>query len=59
MAQRFDDASKSQYDLKYDGPLAETTKLAEDVRNASSLHSVNVRRITFELKVFASVVEKA
>ena len=58
MAQRIDDASKSQYNLKYDNPLAETTKLAEDICNASNLLSKNVNRMTDELKSFVAILEE-
>ena len=47
MAQRIDDASKSQYNLKYDGP--ETTKLAKDISKASRSLSTNVTQMTNDL----------
>ncbi|KAI0261191.1 hypothetical protein BGY98DRAFT_1104501 [Russula aff. rugulosa BPL654] len=47
MAQRIDDASKSQYNLKYDGP--ETTKLAKDINKASRSLSTNVTQMTMTL----------
>ena len=56
MARQIGDASKSQYELKY--PLAETTKLAEDIRNTSSSLSTNVERMTYDLESFVSALEK-
>jgi hypothetical protein len=57
MAQRIDDASKSQYNLKYDGP--ETTKLAKDINKASRSLSTNVTQMTNDLDSFVSALEKA
>ena len=57
MAQWIDDASKFQYDLMYDGPLAETTKLVEDIRNISSFLSTHVTEMTYELESFVSALE--
>ena len=56
MAQRFDDASRSQYDLKDDG--IETTRLAKEIRNASNSLSTNVERTKYELKSFVSILQK-
>ena len=58
MAQQIDEASKSQYDLNYDGPLADTTKLAKDIRNASNSFTTFVERMTNELESFVSALEK-
>jgi hypothetical protein len=57
MAQRIDDASKSQYNLKYDGP--EMTKLAKDINKASRSLSTNVTQMTNDLNSFVSALEKA
>ena len=56
MAQRIDDASKSQYNLKFDGP--ETTKLAKDINRASHSLSTNVTQMTYDLNLFVSALEK-
>ena len=50
MAQPIDDASESQYDLIDDD--LETTRLAKDIRKASSSLSTNVERMTYELESF-------
>ena len=57
MAQRFDDASKSQCELKDDD--LETTRLPKDIRETSSLLSTYVERMKYELQTFVSVLEKA
>ena len=57
MAQRFDDASKSQRDLKYDGPLPETT-LAERIRETAGFLSRNVKEMTLEIESFVDTLEK-
>ena len=56
MAQRIDDASESQYDLMDDD--LETTRLAKDIRKASSSLSTNVERMTYELESFVSTLER-
>jgi hypothetical protein len=56
MAQRIDDASKSPYNLKYDGP--ETTKLAKDINKASRSLSTNVTQMMYDLNLFVSTLEK-
>ena len=56
MAERFDDASMSQHDLKYDGPLAETT-LAERIRETAGL-STNVKEMTLEIESFVVTLEE-
>lgn len=56
IAQRIDDASKSQYKLKYDDP--ETTRLASDIREASRSLSINVSKMKDNLDSFVSVLEK-
>jgi hypothetical protein len=55
MAQRIDDASKSQYNLKYD--YSETTRLADDISEASRSLSINVREMKDNLSSFVSVLE--
>jgi hypothetical protein len=55
MAQRIDDASKSQNNLKYGGP--ETTKLAKDINSASRSLSTNVTQMTYGLNLFVSALE--
>ena len=57
MAQRIDDASKSQYNLKCDGP--ETTKLAKDINEASRSLSKSVTQMTNDLTSLVSALEKA
>jgi hypothetical protein len=56
MAQRIDDASKSQYKLKYDG--SETTRLANDIREASRSLSIHVTKMKDNLNSFVSALEK-
>ena len=56
MAQRIDDASRSQGNLICDSP--EAKELAEDINKASGLLSTNVERMTYELCSFVSVLEK-
>ena len=55
MARRIDDASKSQYSLKYGG--SETTKVAKDINRASRLLSTNVTQMTNVLNLFVSALE--
>jgi hypothetical protein len=57
MAQRtrIDDASKSQYNLEYD--YSETTRLANDISEASRSLSINVRKMNENLNSFVSVLE--
>jgi hypothetical protein len=55
MARRIDDASKSQYNLKYGG--SETTKVAKDINRASRLLSTNVTQMTNVLNLFVSALE--
>jgi hypothetical protein len=57
MAQRtrIDDASESQYTLKYD--YSETTRLANDISGASRSLSINVRKMNDNLNSFVSVLE--
>jgi hypothetical protein len=56
MAQRIDDASKSQYSLKYDD--SETTRLANDISEASRSLSIHVTKMKDNLNKFVSVLEK-
>ena len=55
MAQRIDDASKSQYNLKYDD--SETIQLANDISEASRSLSIHVTRTMYYLDQFVSVLE--
>ena len=55
MAQRIDDAFKSQYNLEYDGP--ETTKLAKDINRASRSLSTNVTQMTYDLNSFVCALD--
>jgi hypothetical protein len=57
MAERFDDASKSPHDSKYEGPLAETT-LAERIRETTGFLSTNVKEMTLEIESFVVTLEK-
>ena len=57
MAERFDDASKSQYGLKDDDDL-ETTRLAKDIRNTSRSLLTFVERMTYDLRSFVSILQK-
>jgi hypothetical protein len=57
MAQRIDDASKSQYNLTYDD--SETTRLAKDISEASRSLSINVSKMMCNLGSFVSVLEEA
>jgi primosomal protein N'' len=56
MAQRIDDASKSQYNLKYD--YSETTRLANDISEASRSLSIYVTDMKDNLDKFVSVLEE-
>jgi hypothetical protein len=56
MAQRIADSSKSQYNLKYDD--SETTRLANDIKEASHLLSINVTNMMHNLDSFVSVLEE-
>jgi hypothetical protein len=56
VAQRMDNASKSQYNLKYDG--SETTRLAEDISDASDSLSTYVALMKDILDKFVSVLEE-
>ena len=66
MAQQIDDTFKSQwndndtyksrYNLKYD--VSETTRIANDIREASRSLSVNVTDMTFNLDSFVSALEE-
>ena len=56
MAHRIDDASKSQYNLKFDGP--KTTKLTKNINKASHSLSTNVTQMTHILNLFVSTLEK-
>ena len=56
MAQRFDDASGSQHELNDDN--IEMTRLARDIRNASSFLSINVERMKYELDSFVSILKE-
>ena len=55
MAQKIDDASKFQYDVKYNGPG--TTELAKDIRDASGLLSMHVDQMVYDLKSFVSTLK--
>jgi hypothetical protein len=55
MAQRIDDASRSQYNLEYD--YSETTRLANDISEASRSLSINVRKMIDNLNSFVSILE--
>jgi hypothetical protein len=50
------DTSKSRYNLKYD--VSETTRIANDIREASRSLSVNVTDMTFNLDSFVSALEE-
>ena len=56
MAQQIDDASKSQYNLKYD--VSETTRIANDISKFSRSLSVNVSRMKDNLKSLVSTLEE-
>jgi hypothetical protein len=56
MAQRIDNVSKSQYDLKYDD--SETTRIAINISKISRSLSVNVSTMKDTLKSFASALEE-
>jgi hypothetical protein len=56
MAQRIDDASKSQGNLISDSP--EARQLAKDISHASGLLSTSVDRMTFELDSFVVALKK-
>jgi hypothetical protein len=55
MAQRIDDASKSQDNLISDSP--EARDLAKDISKASGLLSTNVDRMTYELDSFVNALK--
>ena len=57
MAQRIDDASESQYNLRYDD--SETTSLADDISEVSRLLSTNITDMMCNLDLFVSVLEEA
>ena len=56
MAQRMDNASKSQCNLKYDG--SETTKVANDISEAADSLSTYVQMMNDNLGGFVSVLEE-
>jgi len=56
MAQRVDDASRSQYNLKYD--YSETTRLANDISEASRSLSIHVTKMKDNLDKFVAALEK-
>ena len=56
MAQRLDDASRSQYNFQYDGP--ETANLAKEINKATRSLSANVAKMTQELNSFVTGLEK-
>jgi hypothetical protein len=56
MAQRIDDASKSQYNLKYDD--SETMRLANDISEAADSLSTYVTKMKDNLNSFVSVLEE-
>jgi hypothetical protein len=56
MAKRIDDASKPQYDLKYD--YFETTRLASNIRASADKLSTYVREMNDDLGSFVSVLEE-
>ena len=56
MAQRIDNASKSQYNLKYDD--SETTRIALNIEKASRSLSIFVSRMKDNLKSFVSALEE-
>ncbi|KAI0273901.1 hypothetical protein BGY98DRAFT_109186 [Russula aff. rugulosa BPL654] len=56
MAQRIDNASKSQCNLKYDD--SETTRIANDIREASRSLSKNVTDMAYDLNLFMSALEE-
>jgi hypothetical protein len=55
MAQRIDDASKSQYNLEYD--VSETTRLANDISASANSLARRVRMMKDDLNSFVSVLE--
>jgi hypothetical protein len=57
MAQRIDDASESQYDLRCDD--SETTSLANDISEVSRLLSINITDMMRNLDLFVTVLEEA
>jgi hypothetical protein len=57
MAQWIDDASESQYNLRYDG--SETTRIANDISEASRSLSINVTDMMNNLDSFVSVLKEA
>jgi hypothetical protein len=56
MAQRIDNASKSQCNLKYDD--SETTRIANDIREASRSLLKNVTDMAYDLNLFMSALEE-
>jgi hypothetical protein len=50
------DASKSQYNFIYD--VSETTRIANDIRDASRSHSTNVTNMTYNLDSLVSALEE-
>ena len=56
-AQRIDDASESQYNLRYDD--SETTRLADDISEVSQVLSKHVTDMMHNLASFVSVLEEA
>jgi hypothetical protein len=56
MAQRIDDASESQYNSRYDD--SETTRIANDISEASRSLSINVTDMMNNLDSFVSVLEE-
>ena len=57
MAQRIDDASESQCDVRYDD--SETTSLANDIGEVSRLLSINITDMMRNLDSFVTVLEEA
>ena len=55
MAQRIDDASESQYNLRYN---EETTRLANDISDAADLLSTYVTKMQENLNSFVSTLEE-
>jgi hypothetical protein len=57
LAQRIDNASKSQNNFKYDD--SKTTRITNDIREASHSLSVNVTDMAYDLESFTSALEDA
>jgi leucyl-tRNA synthetase len=55
IAQRIENASKSQYNLKHDD--SETTKITNDIREVSHSLSINVTDMEYDLESFVSALE--